>query len=250
MIEYIKGVNIVAKLENESFKLPDEIQRKIEEFWNKAKSENPSLFNGELMCVSDYRKEKNLIEIICKKSNYAHYLYDERIGLPDQYACSSLVAGCLLETSDDYYVIGELDKSTSFPYCMQTSGGSSDDNDIKDGNIDFINTIVRECKEELNIDLLDKKLVEGFELKYISLPEGKIHQYILFAKGKLNIDRFQMEKYYNDYLKYLQENDLEIEFGKIHFIKKENADKELDNFKNPKRNYLKELLKIDSREEY
>lgn len=69
--------------------------------------------------------------------------------------CSSLVAECLLETSDNYYIVGELAENTSFPHCMQISGGSADNKDIKEGKIDVLNTIVRECKEELNIDLND-----------------------------------------------------------------------------------------------
>lgn len=38
---------------------------------------------------------------------------------------------------------------------MQISGESADNKDIKDGKIDVLNTIGRECKEELNIDLND-----------------------------------------------------------------------------------------------
>lgn len=199
------------------------------------------------MCVDECKREGDQILITCKKSNYAHYLYDERISLPKEYACSSLVAGCLLETSDNYYIVGELAENTSFPYCMQISGGNADKNDIKDGRIDIINTIIRECKEELNINLQDEKQVEHFEIKYISLPTETVHTYILFAKGKLNMTRAQMQEYYEQYLK---ENNLEVEFGKIHFIRKGRTTEELENLKNPKRNYLKSLLEIDSKEKY
>ena len=65
------------------------------------------------MCVVEYKRDGNEIVITCKKSDYAHYLYDERIGLPQRYACNNLVAGCLLETSDNYYIVGELEENTS-----------------------------------------------------------------------------------------------------------------------------------------
>ena len=47
-------------------------------------------------------------------------------------------------------------------------------------------------------------------------------------------------------LEYLKENNLEIEFGKLHFIKKGKTTEELEKFTNPKRDYLKNLLEMDS----
>lgn len=247
MIENIEGKNIKVKIENQKLKLPTEIKIKIEEFWKECKYKNPDLWNGELMCVGDYKVEDKQIVITCKKSDYAHYLYDERIGLPKEYACSSLVAGCLFETNDNYYIVGELADNTSFPNCMQISGGSADNNDIKNEEIDIINTIIRECQEELNIDLQNKKQIEHFEIKYISLPSEAVHTYIIFAKSKINMSRDQMQEHYHKYLKYLEENNLEIEFKRIHFIKKGKTTEELEKFKNPKRSYLKNLLEIDSK---
>ena len=247
MIKNIKGLNIKIKIEDKQIELPKELKIKIEEFWKQCKFENSNLWNGELMYVDEYKTEGNSIVINCKKSNYAHYLYDERIGLSKKYACNSLVAGCLLETSDNYYIVGELASDTSFPHCMQISGGNADKNDIKDGKIDIFNTIIRECKEELNIDLEDKKIIEYFQLKYMTFPNESVHTYIIFAKGKLNMTRVQMQEYYEQYLKYLKENKLEVEFERIHFIKKDRVQEELKNFKNPKRNYLVSLLEIDSK---
>ena len=57
----------------------------------------------------------------------------------------------------------------------------------------------------------------------------------------------QIQEYYEQYLKYLKDNNLEIEFGRIHFIKKDKTTEELEKFENPKREYLKSLLEIDSK---
>ena len=50
----------------------------------------------------------------------------------------------------------------------------------------------------------------------------------------------------NIILNYAGENNLEIEFGKLHFIKKGKTTEELEKFTNPKRDYLKNLLEMDS----
>lgn len=248
MVKNISGINIEVEIKDKELKLPEAIRMDIEEFWTQCKIENSNLWNGEVMCVDKFKIEDNNLTITCKKSNYAHYLYDERNILPKEYSCSSLVAGCLLETSDNYYIVGELAEDTSFPHCMQISGGSADNNDIANGKIDILNTIIRETQEELNINLQDQKQVEHFEIKYISMPSEKIHTYILFAKGKINMTKVQMQRHYEQYIKYLRENNLEIEFEKIHFIKKGRTTEELKHFSLPKRNYLVSLLEMDSKE--
>ena len=246
MLKEIVNKKIQIAVSEEKVVLPQEIQEKIEEHWEKVISQTPDLWNGEIMCVSKYHETENEIQIICKKSNYAHYLYDERIGLPLQYACSSMVAGCLLETSDGYYVVGELAPNTSYPFCMQISGGNADKQDIEDGKMNILKTIQREVREEVNIDINDTKQVEQYQIKYMELPEGNRHVYMVFAKGKLLMTAEQMKEYYKEYLEYLKKNQLEIEFGKLHFIKKENGEEELKKLKNPKREYLEKLLQEDS----
>ena len=42
--------------------------------------------------------------------------------------------------------------------------------------------------------------------------------------------------------KYLENNNLEIEFNNLIYLKKGNAVKELDTYTNPKRDYLRELI--------
>ena len=139
-------------------------------------------------------------------------MYNERIGIEQKYSCSSLIAGCIFETSDGYYVVGALGKDTSYPGCLQVSGGSADNDDIFGERIDVLSTIVRESKEEINIDLNDKKLVDSWKIKYIDMPEEELkpHTYIIFAKAKLKMTKDEMDKYYKDYLDFLEKNNLEI----------------------------------------
>ena len=52
----------------------------------------------------------------------------------------------------------------------------------------------------------------------------------------------ELKNHYNNYFNYLKDNDLEIELGHIYFLEKENAVQTLDGLKNPKREYLKEII--------
>lgn len=246
MLKNIEGTTIKIKFKDEILELSKDLKEQINNFWIQSKNENPSLFNGELICVSEYKEANNLIEITCKRTHYSHHLYDERVGLSKEYSCHNLVVGCLLETNDNYYVIGEMERNTSVPNCLQIPGGNVDNTDIKEERVDIFNALIRECKEEVNINLQDKNIVESFEIKYISLPNEISNAYLIIAKSKLRMTKNEVIEYYKEYLKYLKDNNLEIEFTRLHFINKKKVKEELDRLKNPKRSYLEELLEIDS----
>ena len=148
MLKNIEVTTIKIKFKDEILELPKDIKEQISIFWKQSKKDNPNLFNGELICVSEYKETNKLIEITCKRTSYAHHLYDERVGLPKEYGCHNLVVGCLLETSDNYYIIGEMASNTSVPNCLQIPGGNVDNTDIKEDRVDILNALIRECKEE------------------------------------------------------------------------------------------------------
>ena len=140
-----------------------------------------------------------------------------------------------------------MNEITSYPNGLQISGGSLDQNDIMaDGKVDIVNNIARELKEELNIDLFNKKIVKEYRLKYLEFPEGRRHAYTPMMKGMLNITSAQMEEMYNNYKKFLENNNEDVEFKKLHFIKKDHAIKTLRELTNPKRPYLEKLIELDS----
>lgn len=57
----------------------------------------------------------------------------------------------------------------------------------------------------------------------------------------------EMKEHFEKYYQYLKENNLEVEFKRLHFLRKEKAIEELKKLNNPKRNYLMPLLQIDLR---
>lgn len=246
MIYKIENKKVQVILKNENIELPIKLKDKINENFENMKKQGANIWNGEVLCVSEFNIEDDKVEIICKKSDYAHYLYGERIGCPNEYECKNLSAGCLLETIDGYYIVGELDDNTSYPTMLQVTGGGIDKKDIIGENIEIEQTIIREAREELNIDLKDKKSILYNKISYMYVSENNEQPGVqLFSKAKIKITVKEIQNYFNNYYKYLKENNLEVEFKKLHFFKKENAVKELKELKNPKRNYLIPLLKID-----
>lgn len=246
MIKNIENKKLTIIYENKCVILPKDVREEIDKNWLEFTKENPNLWNGEVTCVSNYFEKNDEIRISCQKTDYAHYLYDERIRLPQKYGCVNISGGCLLETSDGYYLIGELDKKMSYPYMLQVSGGNVDKKDVENGFVDIMKTISREVMEEININLYDQNQVYNLKLKYMYEIEKNDRAGVqIFSKANLKMNANEMKNYYNTYLKYLKENNLEVEFGTIHFIKKDNAVEILSKMDNPKRDYLLSLVKFD-----
>lgn len=231
---------VILKFEDREINLPIELKEKIEEFWRNATKENPNLYNGQDYVVEKVNETQDRIEMLVVKSDYAHYLYDERIGIKEsRYRCCSPWGGILLLTKDNYFVIGEMNKTTSMPHCLQISGGGIDVSDIKNGIINIGLNIKRELKEEINIDLDDI----DYKLEYIEYPSNTRNAYGFIALAEINQSKEEIENHFEEYKKYLIKNNLELEFNRLVFLNKENALEELDSISNPKRPYLRELIK-------
>ena len=111
---------IILKFEDRKINLPNELKENIERFWKDAVKDNPNLYNGQDYVVEQVNETENNIEMLVVKSDYAHYLYDERIGIhQEKYRCCSPWGGILLLTKDNYFVIGEMNSTTSIPYGLQ-----------------------------------------------------------------------------------------------------------------------------------
>lgn len=129
---------------------------------------------------------------------------------------------------------------------LQVTGGGIDKSDAINGKIDVEQTIVREAREKLKIDLEDRKNVLYNKISYIYVSKENEQPGVqLFSKAKTKMTVEEVKNHFESYYRYLKENNLEVEFKKLHFLKKENAIKELEQLNNPKRNYLMPLLQMD-----
>ena len=240
---YMKKIekNIIIKYEDRNVILPEELKTKITEFWKNAVKENPKLFNGENFIIESTSETENIIEMKAVKSNYSHYLYNERIGIKEEkYRACSPWTGILLQTNDDYFVIGEADSTTSIPYVLQITGGQMDKSDIIDGKLDLVHNLKRELKEEMNLNLDEI----DYRFKFIEYPNENRNAYGLIALGMIDKTKEELQKNFEEYRKYLLDNNLETEIGRLVFLKKEIAVEQLDSMQNYKRPYLRELIEI------
>ena len=232
--------SVILRFEDREINLPNELKENIRVFFENAVKENPNLYNGQDYVVENVSFTNENIEMLVVKTNYAHYLYDERIGIKDsRYRCCSPWGGIMLLTKDDFFVIGEMDKTTSTLYCLQTSGGGIDISDINNGIINIDRTIKRELKEEMDLNLDDI----DYKIEFLEIPDENRNAYGFLAIGRINKSKLELMQHFNKYKEYLINNNLEVEFNRLVFLKKENALQELDSLYNIKRPYLRMFVK-------
>ena len=234
--------NLIIKYENRQVNLQNEYKEKIDIFWKNAIIKNPNLYNGDYFMVEKVIETEECFNIVCAKSTYANHLYNETEGIYDEEyiktAPCGIWGGILIQTKDNYFLIGETDERISIPHCLEISGGGIESKDINYAIIDIKATIRRELKEELDINL-DDVVCKTNLLLY---PGGDSFSYAVIIIGTIDKNKEEVEKHFTRYKEYLIEKNLELEFTKIHFLKKEKAIQELDEMTNQKRPYLRELI--------
>lgn len=245
MIKNIEGKKLEVLIKEDLISLPEDLKIKINDHWKNAIKNSTGLWNGVIPTVTKCVENKESTILYCQNTNYAHFLYDERIGCPEDYKCYNLSAGTLLETLDEYYLVGVLASNMSLPGCLQIPGGSIDKKDIFNGIADSYATMRRETIEEVNIDIEKPSQVISFKIMYLMPPNDEANGYEILGKAKVNFTANELIKHYETYRKYLEENNLEIEFDKILLIKKDEAIEKIKKMNNPRRKYLIPLLEAD-----
>ena len=228
MIKEIENKKLKISFDDSFKSLNSDLQNKINSFWNDIQSNESYLWNGEILNVDNVEIGDDLINVSCNKTNYAHYLYDSRIGIQDETSkCVAFWAGIIPITSDGYYIVGVMSDETACPNRLQIPGGNIDINDLINNEVSIVSSIRREFYEEVGVDLNNASIVKDYSLKYLELPEDKRNACGMIFETNLKISKNDFEKLYLHYVNELRKNNAEIEFKDVVFINKSNPIKGL-----------------------
>jgi len=114
-------------------------------------------------------------------------------------------------------IFGAMGAHTSRPGVIQCCGGGIDHNDITDGVVDIEHNTVKELGEELGLNPYDKDIVNEFSPAYLKTggPTGKMTlAYVL----RIKLTSPQFLQHYEEFVKKLEDDHQEPEFGQIFCI--------------------------------
>ena len=215
----IEKNKLEVRFSQKKFTLPMELQNRIDEYWETLIKNGNKYTRGEVFTMSNIEENEGNIIINVDLSDYAHYLFTRRVGLPDKDACKNIHTSCLIETSDNVLVFGRMGEQTSIPGNIQCAGGGLNNEDIRGNVIDLEHNIRKELLEEVGIDVDNEKLVGDFSIKYLRY-DSNIHSAAAIFILKLKITSHDFAVFYDKFEAQIRAKEELPEFKELVYLPK------------------------------
>ncbi len=233
---------LVVRFSDKTIVLPQEVREKIDVYWQSLLDSGKNYRRGEVFTVTRVTETDATIEVLVEKSDYAHYLYCQNVDTLGEYGVRIIHTACLVITSDNKTVLGEMGSQTARAGMYQLCGGGIELRYLYGEVFDLDKNIKEELQEELGIDVQDSTRVKSFTEKYLKSggPTGKM---TVIYELLLNESLEEFLEHYADFEEKLIEKGENPEFGRLvtlpldnkEFIKKffEQNEKKCDEYLKP-----------------
>lgn len=205
---------LIVRFSNKSVVLPQDVQEKIDVYWDELLQSGKTYKRGEVFTVTKKESFDDRLEILVERTDYAHYLYCQNVDTLGEYGVHIIHTASLVETSDGKMILGKMGDHTSRAGVYQLCGGGIDNGDLRGGVFDFDHNITKELQEELGIDVNDTQRISAFELAYLK-EGGPTDKMAVIYRVILNETSEQFMEKYDAFVLRLRENGEYEEFGEI-----------------------------------
>lgn len=154
------------RFSGKNVRLPQDVQQKIDAYWDSLIALGKSYTRGEIFTVTKKDVTDTTIDVLVEKTDYAHYLYCQNVEGLGEYGVRIIHTAALVETADGFVVFGEMGHQTARAGMYQLCGGGIDNDDLRGDYFDFSHNITKELAEELGIDVADRTCVATFGAAY------------------------------------------------------------------------------------
>lgn len=226
MLSIIKNVPVISRKIPFEIELDKKLLKKIQSNWDLFVKDNIGYWDGDLLAVTKFDLEKNRIEL--GKAKYSWLIYSKNHSDLD---IRSLFVSILFKTLDNYYVIIK-----NIHGKINIIGGIVENSDLEDQFCPDI-CLCRELKEELNLNLYNKKYILDYQMKYLKTPNPGRNYGIVYI-GVLKFTKEELLNYFS-----LIKNQLDQEVSELLLLSKEEV--LALNLKDDDISYLKELMKFE-----
>ncbi|EKE18799.1 MAG: hypothetical protein ACD_9C00231G0001 [uncultured bacterium] len=214
---------LIVRLGQSLVHLPNDIQEKIDAYWQELLKNGKKYKRGEVFTVTKKDETDKTVEVLVEKTDYAHYLYCQNVDNLGDYGVHIIHTAILVETSDGKIIFGKMGEHTSRAGIFQLCGGGIDNHDLRGDVFDFDHNISKESMEELGMDIADKKRIKNFRQAYFKDGGPTDKMTVVYSVELTETSSEFMEKYakYAESLICSGENP---EFGEIIILAKNKTD--------------------------
>ena len=190
--------NLTIRFNGESIRLPQNVQMKIDQYWQELMDNGRKYGRGEIFTIVKKEETKKAIDVWVARTDYAHYLFDQDIGGLGEYRIRIIHAAALVISSDKKIIFGKMGSHTARAGIFQLCGGGLDSNDLRDGTLDLGYSIAKELEEELGIDISDTERIARFGRAYLK-EGGRADKMIVIYRVDLTETGDEFLQRYNDF---------------------------------------------------
>lgn len=196
--------------------LPPDLRQKVDAYWQKRSKENPHLFNGDQFTLTSREDTSEAIEVTMAPTKFATCLYSLNHDDAGEYEHRVFHSACLVITSDNKLVVGQMAQETARAGVICCSGGSIDRGDIRGDLIDLDYSTTHELQEELGVDPYDKHAV-SYKPSYIKTG-GPYNMTTVLYELHTDLDSVAFAENYKKFTAKLAANGEEIEFDRLFYV--------------------------------
>jgi 8-oxo-dGTP pyrophosphatase MutT (NUDIX family) len=213
----------IVRFNGEIVELPEDLQGEVDKYWRESLANGKNFFNGEVFAIKDVRNEKENIEIIVRRTNFAHFLYARQKGEKlNKYRLRTVAAAALILSNDNKIVLGKMGEHTSLAGRYQMVGGGLDDKDLQGGIFDLRHSLNKEIQEEIGLDVMKNDFVESLNVCCIKI--GGNNNIAIIYKVILNQTGEEFLKHYKNFINRLQDKSEIPEFLEVHVLSNDKKD--------------------------
>lgn len=206
---------IHIRYSDEQVTFSPETTAKITEYWKERSRENPHLFNGDAFTLTTLRETPEAIEAEMTATTFANSLYSVNHD-HTEHIHRVFHSACLVITSDNKLVLGEMGKQTARAGIICCSGGSIDRGDIRGDTIDLDYSTTHEVQEELGLDPLGKHAVS---YRPMYMKTGGPHDMVtILYELVVDLSSKEFAENYAAFVAELAKKNEEIEFERLYYV--------------------------------
>lgn len=199
------------------FILPPGLQQAVDDYWKSQLEAGKRYTRGEVFTISDIEEHGDRLIVSVGLSDYAHYIYTRRKGLPEEFACKNIHTSCLIVSSDDTLIFGRMAGHTSDPGNIQCVGGGLDFDDIREDVIDLDHSIGKELWEEVGIALADKGAVSRIDARFLRY-DSAVHSIAMIFVLRMQMTAAEFSAHYARFEADLRERGEVPEFESLLYL--------------------------------
>ena len=228
---------MIAEADNVEFEIVElsdpfaEHRSDIELFWTEYCRRNPGSYSEKVLNVFNVERTEQGFKLYISFANFYEVLYSKTIG---NIKTRNLFSGGYIRTSDGYFCLA-VDRNNE----INLIGGVASLEDFDDGRFIPDLCLIRECKEEMGIDISDNHF--SYALKYLKITSDDEPYFPVGLLYEINTtySKLELENLFAG-------NSHDNELLKLKWLRLDNKEAmEL----NIRRQYIKELFDLIRRKE-